>query len=45
VLVAFGGVIPTLAVLVGATLLGNVSIFSVNVVNMLASAWASTTGC
>ena len=34
-LVALGGVIPTLAVLVGATLLGDVSIFSVNVVNML----------
>jgi RND superfamily putative drug exporter len=34
-LVAFGGVLTTLAVLVGATLLGDVSIFSVNVVNML----------
>jgi RND superfamily putative drug exporter len=34
-LVALGGVIPTLAVLVGATLVGDVSIFSVNVVNML----------
>jgi len=34
-LVALGGVIPTLAVLVAATRLGDVSIFSVNVVNML----------
>jgi putative drug exporter of the RND superfamily len=34
-LVAVGGVITTLAVLVGATALGDVSIFSVNVVNML----------
>jgi RND superfamily putative drug exporter len=34
-LVALGGVLPTLAVLVGATQLGEVSIFSVNVVNML----------
>ncbi|MFM2078617.1 MAG: hypothetical protein RJA49_2507 [Actinomycetota bacterium] len=34
-LVALGGVLTTLAVLVGATLLGDVSIFSVNVVNML----------
>jgi len=34
-LVAIGGVITTLAVLVGATALGDVSIFSVNVVNML----------
>jgi putative drug exporter of the RND superfamily len=34
-LVALGGVIPTLAVLVAATQLGDVSIFSVNVVNML----------
>jgi RND superfamily putative drug exporter len=34
-LVAVGGVLTTLAVLVGATLLGDVSIFSVNVVNML----------
>jgi RND superfamily putative drug exporter len=34
-LVALGGVITTLAVLVGATALGDVSIFSVNVVNML----------
>jgi putative drug exporter of the RND superfamily len=34
-LVAIGGVLTTLAVLVGATLLGDVSIFSVNVVNML----------
>jgi RND superfamily putative drug exporter len=34
-LVALGGVIPTLAVLVVATRLGDVSIFSVNVVNML----------
>jgi putative drug exporter of the RND superfamily len=34
-LVALGGVITTLAVLVGATVLGDVSIFSVNVVNML----------
>ncbi len=34
-LVALGGVITTLAVLVGATMLGDVSIFSVNVVNML----------
>ncbi|MGD9704533.1 MAG: MMPL family transporter [Acidimicrobiia bacterium] len=34
-LVAAGGVLTTLAVLVGATLLGDVSIFSVNVVNML----------
>ncbi len=33
--VALGGVIPTLAVLVAATRLGDVSIFSVNVVNML----------
>jgi putative drug exporter of the RND superfamily len=34
-LVALGGVITTLAVLVGAALLGDVSIFSINVVNML----------
>ncbi|MFN0144421.1 MAG: MMPL family transporter, partial [Mycobacterium sp.] len=34
-LVAVGGVLTTLAVLVGATALGDVSIFSVNVVNML----------
>ncbi|CAN5751659.1 MMPL family transporter [soil metagenome] len=34
-LVALGGVVTTLAVLVGATLFGDVSIFSVNVVNML----------
>jgi RND superfamily putative drug exporter len=34
-LVALGGVITTLAVLVGATVFGDVSIFSVNVVNML----------
>ena len=34
-LVALGGVVTTLAVLVGATVLGDVSIFSVNVVNML----------
>jgi RND superfamily putative drug exporter len=34
-LVAVGGVLTTLAVLVGATTLGDVSIFSVNVVNML----------
>jgi putative drug exporter of the RND superfamily len=34
-LVAIGGVITTLAVLVGATAIGDVSIFSVNVVNML----------
>ena len=34
-LVAIGGVLTTLAVLVGATALGDVSIFSVNVVNML----------
>jgi RND superfamily putative drug exporter len=34
-LVAIGGVLTTLAVLVGATQLGEVSIFSVNVVNML----------
>jgi RND superfamily putative drug exporter len=34
-LVALGGVLPTLAVLVGATHLGDVSIFSINVVNML----------
>ena len=34
-LVALGGVITTLAVLVGATEFGDVSIFSVNVVNML----------
>jgi putative drug exporter of the RND superfamily len=34
-LVALGGVVTTLAVLVGATALGDVSIFSVNVVNML----------
>ena len=34
-LVAIGGVVTTLAVLVGATALGDVSIFSVNVVNML----------
>jgi RND superfamily putative drug exporter len=34
-LVALGGVVTTLAVLVAATLLGDVSIFSVNVVNML----------
>jgi putative drug exporter of the RND superfamily len=34
-LVALGGVIPTLAVLVAATQLGDVSIFAVNVVNML----------
>ena len=34
-LVALGGVLTTLAVLVAATLLGDVSIFSVNVVNML----------
>ena len=34
-LVAIGGVITTLAVLVGATEFGDVSIFSVNVVNML----------
>jgi len=34
-LVALGGVVTTLAVLVGATRLGDVSIFSINVVNML----------
>ncbi len=34
-LVAIGGVLTTLAVLVGAAKLGDVSIFSVNVVNML----------
>jgi RND superfamily putative drug exporter len=34
-LVAFSGVIMSLAVLVGATVIGDVSIFSVNVVNML----------
>lgn len=34
-LVSLGGVITTLAVLVAATALGDVSIFSVNVVNML----------
>jgi putative drug exporter of the RND superfamily len=34
-LVALGGVVTTLAVLVGAAALGDVSIFSVNVVNML----------
>ncbi|MGE0140512.1 MAG: MMPL family transporter [Ilumatobacteraceae bacterium] len=34
-LVAIGGVLTTLAVLVGATELGDVSIFSINVVNML----------
>ena len=34
-LVALGGVVTTLAVLVGATVFGDVSIFSVNVVNML----------
>jgi RND superfamily putative drug exporter len=34
-LVALGGVIPTLAVLVLATRVGDVSIFAVNVVNML----------
>lgn len=34
-LVALGGVLTTLAVLVGAAQLGDVSIFSVNVVNML----------
>jgi RND superfamily putative drug exporter len=34
-LVALGGVVTTLAVLVGAAQLGDVSIFSVNVVNML----------
>jgi RND superfamily putative drug exporter len=34
-LVALGGVLTTLAVLVAATLLGDVSIFSINVVNML----------
>jgi RND superfamily putative drug exporter len=34
-LVALAGVIPALAVLVGATLVGDVSIFSINVVNML----------
>jgi RND superfamily putative drug exporter len=34
-LVAFAGVIMSLAVLVAATLLGDVSIFAVNVVNML----------
>ncbi len=34
-LVAFAGVVMSLALLVGATLLGDVSIFSVNVVNML----------
>ncbi len=34
-LVAIGGVLTTLAVLVGATQFGDVSIFSVNVVNML----------
>jgi RND superfamily putative drug exporter len=34
-LVALGGVLTTLAVLVAATALGDVSIFSVNVVNML----------
>ena len=34
-LVALAGVVLSLAVLVGATLLGDVSIFSVNVVNML----------
>jgi RND superfamily putative drug exporter len=34
-LVAVAGVVTTLAVLVGATLVGDVSIFAVNVVNML----------
>jgi putative drug exporter of the RND superfamily len=34
-LVALGGVLTTLAILVGATEFGDVSIFSVNVVNML----------
>src|SRR3954447_22707605 len=34
-LVALAGVVASLAVLVGATLLGDVSIFSINVVNML----------
>ena len=34
-LVALGGVLTTLAVLVAATALGDVSIFSINVVNML----------
>jgi RND superfamily putative drug exporter len=34
-LVAFSGVIMSLAVLVGATMIGDVSIFAVNVVNML----------
>ena len=34
-LVALGGVLPTLAVLVAATHVGDVSVFSVNVVNML----------
>ena len=34
-LVALAGVITSLAVLVGATVLGDVSIFSINVVNML----------
>jgi putative drug exporter of the RND superfamily len=34
-LVAFAGVLMSLAVLVGATLFGDVSIFSINVVNML----------
>ncbi len=34
-LVALSGVVLSLAVLVGATLLGDVSIFSINVVNML----------
>ncbi len=34
-LVAFAGVVATLAVLVAATLIGDVSIFSINVVNML----------
>jgi RND superfamily putative drug exporter len=34
-LVALAGVVTSLAVLVGATLIGDVSIFSINVVNML----------
>ncbi|HEX2577205.1 MAG TPA: MMPL family transporter, partial [Aquihabitans sp.] len=34
-LVAFAGIATTLAVLVGATVIGDVSIFSINVVNML----------
>jgi RND superfamily putative drug exporter len=34
-LVAFAGVVMSLALLVGATMIGDVSIFSVNVVNML----------